>query len=210
MIFIWLIVGIAVVSAAFFFPGFSTDLWPNIDSAGVAAVLYLCALLVYVFRDVKERKPRFIAWGVFFVVAVFGITAWSNFRATTRWQHDLLLQIQQRITRGIIIDELPKPLLATLVAYHQQDSKKPRSIQATFQALFPNRSVGKNFREAMWEGDKLTSYVALMNDTSVVLIGCGGYSKGRDPKFKNFDGSTGIMQLRATLTKGGMAYEWQN
>ena len=210
MIFVWLLAGCAMVTAAFFIPGTSTELWPNMTAAGIAAFVYLLALFAFIFRDIRDRVPRLVGWFFMFAIAVWTAIFWSNFRTTTQWQHDTLLEIEHRIVRGVIASEFAPPLFTTLASYHHQGRRNRLSVGATFTRLFPADTVGANYHEKKWPEDNLACVVQSVDADRVVVVAFDGYSKGNDPSFKNFNGSAGLIQLRATLTEKGIDYEWQN
>ena len=61
-----------------------------------------------------------------------------------------------------------------------------------------------------YEGAQPTTFIAAVSDHEIVLVGQEMYVNGRDPGFKNYDGKTGMLQARATLTEKGLKYESEN
>ena len=60
MIFLWMLVGVIVTSAAFFISPASVELWPSLNAAGVIAALYVLALVFYTLRHPIPFKHRII------------------------------------------------------------------------------------------------------------------------------------------------------
>jgi hypothetical protein len=210
MIIFWLLGGIVVVSVAFFIPGTSTELWPNINAAGIATFLYVVALTAYAFRPPLPQLNRAIGWFAVLGTSVWIGIGWRGMDETTHWQHDRLLSVKEVITRGMILAELPAPFLKTLEAYHNQQEKNKLTIGQLFRQQFPALTVGGNFRDTSFTSDKIVFSVQSISDHDVFVIGFGGHCKGREAQFTNFNGQHGIVQLEGILTEKGFSYDWQN
>ena len=210
MMVFWLLAGVVVVSVAFFVPGASIELWPNINAAGVAAFVYLIVLTAYAFRSPVPRLSRAIAWFAVLGAAVWISIGWRGMDETTHWQHDKLLSIKEVITRGVILAELPPPFIKTLEAYHKQQGKKKLTIGQVFRQENPSIKVGENFADSSHGGHRLAFVVESISDRDVFVVGFGGDCKGREAQFANYNGTYGIVQLEGILTEKGFSYDWQN
>jgi hypothetical protein len=210
MIIFWLLGGIVIVSVAFFIPGASTELWPNINAAGLAAIVYVIALTAYAFREPVPKLSRSVGWFAVLGTAVWIGIGWRGMDETTHWQHDKLLSIKEVITRGIIIAELPPPFIKTLEAYHKQQGRKKLTLGQVFRQQFPAIKEGQNFKELSHPGDKIQFVVQTITDKELFVIGFGGHCKGREAQFTNYNGEHGIVQLEGILTEKGFSYDWQN
>jgi hypothetical protein len=208
MAFLWLLVGLAAVSGTYLLFGDSVDPWPGLQAAERAAVLYFLVLVMFAIRPPFPKKARIIAMLIAIVFAGSGLFFSTTFEKTTRWQKSQLLTILNVIHTGILTSEMPQPLLATLESYHEQRARK--TVGQAFREIVPGATVGKDIRKREYDGDSLHVYLAALTDDMVVLVGQPSWGSGKDPSFKNFDGKTGLQQLRATLTAKGVTYESDN
>jgi hypothetical protein len=210
MIIIWLLSGIAVVSLAFFIPPNSPELWPSLNMAAIPIVLYLLALGLYTLRSPITLKARIIAWvSILLVGAAMGFS-WTGMEDQSHWQHNQLLKIHSVITRGILLSTVPPYELNALQEYHKQGSKKKESLGQIFQRQNNGASTGTNIYKAEIPMDSTSIVIKSLADNEVVLLGLHAYSKGRNPEFKNYNGKTGRVQERYTLTEKGIVYESEN
>lgn len=209
MVFLWLICGFILVSAAFFLPGSEAEVWPNLNYAGIAAILYILALVAYTMRKPFGRKAQIAVWAT--TVVTLGALGmhWTGMDTMSHWQKQTLLDIRATIGRGIIQAEVPDTLLSLLDAFHHQKGKK-----ATLQQIFLGKSsgikVGDNIHKPNDVGDSLRVYVSFLSDTLIALTAQEAFAKGRDASFRNFDGRTGMVQERFTLSAKGVKHESEN
>ncbi len=209
MVLLWLICGFVLVSVAFFIPGNQAEVWPNLNSAGTAALLYLLALVAYTMRKPFGRKVQIAVWAATVVtLAALGMH-WTGMDSTSHWQLKTLLSIREVIGRGIIHAEVPENLLTVLDKYPHQKGKKG-TLQQAFLGEYPGTKVGDNIHKPSHDGDSLRVYVASLLDTLVAVAAQEMYVKGRDPSFKNFSGRVGMVQERFTLTAKGIRHESEN
>jgi len=210
MMFVWIIVGIAVVATAFFFPSSQASLWPQVNAAGIAAAAYLTVLVAYCIRKPFPVKTRLIVWLVFLVTGAGVVTAWRTMDEMSHFQRSTLLQIHRSISDGALIVQSEQPFLETLKAYYKQGKGKKETLGALFRRSHPDAKIGTNIHIPEFEGDSTRIYLAELSDTEVVLIGRVTYVKGRVPDFQNYDGRKGMLQERTTLTEKGVRYESEN
>ncbi len=210
MVFIWLIVGIIAVSAAYLIAGDSVNPWSGLHAAEIVAGLYLLALVAFATRKPFSGRAR----AVTLVVALIFVGAAGffsvTFEKTTTWQQSQLLKILGVIQRGIISSEIPQPLLTTLDRYHHQRPGARKSIGQIFREVSPDASVGKEIMQPGEPSNKLTVYLAALSENEVVLVGQSSWGKGYSPSFENFNGKKGLPQVRATVTEKGVSYESEN
>jgi hypothetical protein len=207
---LWIAAGVVAVSLAFFLTPRSPALWPALDAAGVAAGVYLVALLAYSLRKPLSTRLRILVGGS--ALVVLGCTAftWLRTEDQSRWQAEQLMKIRGLIGRGIMISEMPKPLLETLEAYHQQSARKKESLADIFRKLQPGATVGCNIHKPSWEGDPIKVIVESLDPNQIILVSQETYVKGRDPSFSNYDGRAGMVQEKFILTKKGITHVSEN
>ena len=207
---VWLGIGIIVVSLSYLFPSQALDPWVPLNTAGVAVLAYLAALMAGVTRTPFPRRSGFLAWAVFLVVGGALALAWTGFDAQAHFQSDQLTLIRTRIARGIINDQLSSPLLETLDGYYAQHGTKKKTLQEVFHQLHPGAVVGTNLHQPTYERDSLLIVVSSLSDDAVSLVGQEANVMGKNPGFRNWNGRSGMIQYRATLTSKGVAYESEN
>lgn len=214
MVALWILIGGVVVTVAFLLPGHSTELWPNINSAGVALLVYLAALLGAFWRksDLTVRR-RSIVLGLSVTAIVGTVFAWRQMEEQAHWQHDRLQEIGSDINRGIYAASVPGSLLKVLEQYHGQTGKARKTLGQIFQERHPPGAAGDAWSSMEQSGrpdppDDI--FVTEISDTHVVLVARHPWYEGKDMSFKNFAGPTGMLQVRATLTEKGVRYVTEN
>jgi hypothetical protein len=210
ILLLWIVGGIIFVSIAFFIPSSSTELWPQFYTAGVAAIVYLIALLIYAVRKPVSIKARVIAI-VCFGFTLGGITFSSiQMDSNAHWQINKIMQIRGIIGRGTMTYMMPQPLFKTLKVFHEQRSIKKETIAQIFQRLNDNVSVGSNIYKPEYEGDILKIFVKALEPDRVELVSQETFVKGRNPQFNNYNGQKGMIQEKCVLTARGITYESEN
>lgn len=214
MIALWLILGGVLVTVAFFLPGHSSELWPNINSAGVVLLAYLAALLG-AFSRKKDISPRRRTIVLILAVVAIGATvfSWRQMEDQTQWQRNRLNEIASVIGRGIYASMIPDSLLTVLDQYHHQRGKTRRTLGGVYRDLHPPGAVGDAWSSMEPSGRPNPSddvFLTEISDTQIVLVARHPWYKGIDTAFANFAGPTGKLQVRATLTEKGLQYVTEN
>ena len=214
MIFLWLLAGAVLVTAAFFLPGRSVELWPNINSAGIALLAYLAVLTVSFLRrsDLTARR-RYVVLGVILIALGGTFFSWRQMDRTSHWQRQTLGEIGSIIGRGIYQAMVPDSMLAVLEAYHQQGTRGKRSIGEVYRQTYPPARVGPAWSTLEPTGMPNAPddvFLTEISDTHVVLVARHPWYWGNDTSFVNVAGLTGKLQVRATLTEKGLRYVTEN
>jgi hypothetical protein len=210
MIIIWMLIGTVLVSSSFFIPSPTLEVWPALNAAGIAAVLYLAVMLVYILRNPIPRKQRLII-GVAAIVSVVALgTHWKGMQNTTHWQQGQLLEIHSVIVRGILLSQGPTMLLSVLEDYEAQGNKKNKPLSQIFLKKYPDAKIGANIYVAPFGADSSRLFVTMVTDTMIVLTGSHPYSHGRTAAFLPFRGRQGAIQERYILTQKGVRHESDN
>ncbi len=207
---LWIVAGVVMVSATFFLTPQTTELWPAINAAGIAAAVYLIALLGYVLRKPLAMRQRLLV-GITGIL-VIGCTAftWTRRQEQAHWQADQLMKIRAVIGRGTKIAEMAPPLLKILDAYYQQGVKKSNTLADELKKTYPGAAVGANIYKSKGEWDELTIMVESLEPNRIVLVSQETYVQGRDPEFKNYDGKIGMLQEKFILTERGLTHVSEN
>lgn len=207
---VFIVAGIIFVCAAFSIPPKSLELWPALNAGGIAAGIYLVALLVYVLRKPLSSKHRLVA-GVIGLVALAAVAfAWIRMEGQIRWQADLLMKIRTTMGRSFIATSMPRYLLKTLDEFYQQKGQKKEHLGDVFRRLQNNPSVGSNIHTPSYPNDPIRIFIETLDAHQIVLVGQETYVKGRDLSFRNYDGNIGMIQERYTLTEKGMTHVSEN
>jgi hypothetical protein len=207
---VWIVAGVIVVSLAFLLTPRSTELWPALNVAGIVAAVYLITLLFYVLKKPLSMKLRASVGIVAAVVIGCSAFTWTRMEDQTHWQAAKVMEIRGRIGRGIMLYEMPSPLLKTLEAYHQQGPKKKKTLGDVFRGFYSGAAVGSNIYKPQWEGDRLTIIVETLEPDRIALVSQETYVKGRDPSFRNLDGRIGMVQEKFILTERGITHVSEN
>jgi len=214
MVVLWLIVGCVVVSVAFFLPGRSPDLWPNINSAGLALLVYLIALLGAFFRSKHLTLRRRSGVLAIAVIAVIGcVFSWKQVEDQSRWQRKTLGEIGTIIGRGIYIAMITDSLLSVLDDYHHQKGQSKLSLGQVYRKRYPPGNVGdpwSSIRPSGRPNPPDDIFLAAISDSQVVLVARHPWYRGLDTAFSTHNGPKGTIQVRATLTEKGLQYVTEN
>jgi hypothetical protein len=210
ILLLWLAGGIVAVTIAFFIPAQTTELWPQFYTAGGAALVYLIALLLYSVRKPVSMTARILTLAC--SVITLGAIVFSSIRmdSTSHVQMNTLANMKTTHVREIMFYKLPRPLLATLRAYYQQEPGKKETLSQVFQRQNGSVPVGSNINKPLSEGDTLKIIVETVEPDRLVLVTQETSVKGRDPEFLNYNGQKGMIQEKCTLTTKGVKYESEN
>ena len=210
MILLWLVVGIIVVSSAFFIPGSPTEVWTNLNYAGIAVVAYLIALLLYSMRKPFRARTQIIV-GVASLVVIGALgMSWTGMDDTSHWQKATLLKIREIIGRGVMCAEVPDTLLNVLDDFHHPSRGRKLSLGQVFRTKHPKISVGDNIHQLFGPNDSLRAFVTSLSDTQITITAQELFVKGRDPDFKNYNRRIGMVQEKFVLTAKGLRHESEN
>ncbi len=214
MVVLWLIIGCVVVSVAFFLPGRSTELWPNINSAGIALLLYLAALLGVFSRSIHVTpRRRSTVLTICVIVLIAGVFSWKQMEDQSRWQRHKLGEIGTIIGRGIYTAMITDSLLGVLDDYHHQKGKTKLSLGQIYRKRYPPGNVGdpwSSIRPTGRPNPPDDIFLAAISDTEVVLVARHPWYRGQDTAFATYNGPKGTLQVRATLTGKGLQYVTEN
>ncbi len=210
MMFVWMVSGGIFVALAYLLAADSVNPWSGVRGAEIAAAIYVLVLVLYSTRAPFPKKGRIVS--IVSAVIIVGATGFFSMtlEKNIAWQQNQLLKILGVIQRGIISSEMPEPLLTTLDRIHNRRENSGKTVRQVFDQVVPGAAVGKNIEAREDNRDSLRYYVAVLSDDQVVLIGQPSWGRGWAPSFKNFNGRTGLPQVRAVLTKKGVSYESEN
>lgn len=207
---LWIVAGVVLVSAASLIAPRSTELWSALNYAGVAAILYLIALLTYALRKPLVLKHRL--WMGFVAVVVIGLAGftWTRMESQVRWQVETLMRIRGIIGRGVMIHEMSSPMLRTLDEFYKKGPKVQETLADVFRRQNPGVTVGSNIYKPQWEGDSLQVIVTNLEAGLVEIVSQETFVPGRDPHFKNLNGQVGMIQEKFVLTTRGVTHVSEN
>jgi energy-coupling factor transporter transmembrane protein EcfT len=207
---IWIVTGVILVCAAFFI-AHSSDPWFGFNAAGAVAALYLIALTLYIARKPLRILSRVTV--VVLAIIVVGGTAytWINTQRIAREQKESRRLQGIASMRGNLYFTISQELLQTLQAYYKGAGKN----KETLKDVFLRRHGPAKGEEQLTSGGKVWLQYTLVHlrtleADSIVLVGISRYHKGRDPGFKNVDGTRGGIQEQLALTRKGVVHESQN
>ncbi len=207
---LWIVVGVIVVSLVFLLtPGY-TELWPATNAAGIAAMLYLIAVLIYALR--KPISTRHRVWIGLSAALVLGVGTfnWVRMQDQVRWQAETIMRIRGVIGRGVMRHEMIPAMLGTLREFHHPESSKIENLAQVFSRLHRGATVGSNIHQPQWEGDSMKVIVTKLETGQIELLSQETYVNGRDPHFRNYNGQSGMVQEKIILTEKGITHVPEN
>ncbi len=207
---LWIVVGVVVVSAAFLIAPRSAELWTAINYGGVAAVLYLIALLTFALRKPLALKHRL--WMGIGAVIVIGLASftWVRMENQVHWQAETLMRIRGVIGRGVMKHEMSNAMLKTLDEFYKDGPNGKEALSDVFRRQNPGVAVGSNIHKPNWEGDPLQVVVTRLDPGIVEIISQETFVPGRDPRFRNRNGQSGMIQEKFVLTNRGITHVSEN
>jgi hypothetical protein len=207
----WLVVTIIVVCGAFAATFFSTgDIWNAMFAAGIPACIFIAGLLFRFTRQLPTRRQRVLVL-VLAAVALTGAAGhWVVMHSMTRWQHNEICVIRDRIQRSMMVSAMFDRATPAFAEYHRQRFPENRTMTEVFAELHPAMAgtAGTVMLDSLDGGVKVFAKNAW--NSVVVLTSVGGVGRGTDPEFRNIDGRSGYLQACLRLTPEGMVYEIQN
>jgi len=207
---LWIVAGVVVVSAAFLLAPRSAELWTAINYAGVAAVLYLIALLTYALRKPMAMKHKL--WMGIGAVIVIGLASftWVRMESQVHWQAETLMRIRGVIGRGVMRYEMSNAMLKTLDEFYKNGPNVTEALSDVFRRQNPGVAVGSNIHKPNWGGDSLQVIVTRLDPSLVEIVSQETFVPGRDPQFKNRNRQLGMIQEKFVLTNRGLTHVNEN
>ncbi|OGU44465.1 MAG: hypothetical protein A3H45_06730 [Ignavibacteria bacterium RIFCSPLOWO2_02_FULL_55_14] len=210
---LWLLVGFVLVGVAFYLPGRTTDLWPNINAAGLVLLAYLVALLAVFYRrkDLTLRRRNVIIL-LSAVSVIAAVLSWRQMEDQSNWQRNKLGEIGSIIGRGIYNDMVKDSLLVVLEDFYHNNGKK-LSLGEVYKKRYPPGNVGDAWSTIEQSGRPNPPddvFLVEISDSHVVLVARHPWYRGNNAEFLNFNGPKGTLQVRATLTQKGLQYVTEN
>jgi hypothetical protein len=205
----WTIIGTVGLSFVYLFARRSGDAWHTVNALGIVVGVYLIALVLFVLRKPIRLFPRIVV-GIF-AFAVIGVTAFVWLRAQTIANERLQFSARasQLSMRSYLQSTMWRTLMETFRQYYAQHGIKKESVGAIFGRLNDGVSVGSNIA-VPYSAYAAKIVVDRLEPSRIVLIGRTFPPTGKDAHFKNFDGDSGMVQERFTLTEKGMSHESEN
>jgi hypothetical protein len=207
---LWIVAGVVLVSAAFLLAPRSSELWTALNYAGVAAALYMIALLLYALR--KPLAPKHRLWMGIAAIVVIALTAftWVRMESQVRWQAETLMRIRGVIGRGIIQNEVSNIMLRTLDEFYRNGPHATETLADVFRKQNPGTALGSNLHKYQGGDASLQIIVTKMDPGLIEVVSQETFVPGRDPYFKNYHGQLGMIQEKYVLTSRGMTHVNEN
>lgn len=211
------IIGVAVVVAiAFFIPEQKGEIWTSVFSAMSVVSLLFIGLLYYVYKKGGSTADKSIGVGLIMLLAALSVfNGYNQYRASV-FQAETLPKIRKTIERGIVLSHTYQPMLKTLRKYHQSGNGE-MSLEKRFKERHEEKIRPMNGQLRYIPNPQKDSaespylyYVKTATPDTVVLVGQSMQVPGKNTAFTNYNGQTGLLQYRATLTKGGVDYVREN
>ena len=215
MVFVWLFAGIVLAALSYFLPVRGTDLWPSVNPAGIAALVYCTALVIYIVRKPFPGRVRALAYTLLVVCGLSAFLSWRSWEEASRWQRGRVTDILGLIERSVEEARTYDTLTAVLKEYYSPQNRRTRSLGEIFLTKYPGCREGRpivvrRFNDPRVERDTTYIYPVKVSDTMIVLAVSHEYARGRDPAFTNVNGRTGMVQIRETLTPKGIRHDTDN
>jgi len=212
---IWTTAGVLFVSALFFLPEQVDSLWPSIFISGAAAVVYLLLISIFWVNEVKDPSKK-RAWRTLIaVLVVISLTAAAMDYVESREQQNRLSEIRETIEEGVTYSRINEPFNEVLNAYYDRNQvSESRELHTIFLSKYDSLITGE--REFLFgasrkdEDPSMQLTLDKLQADSIVIVGVSSVVKGKEPKFTNYNGIKGHMQVRAVLTPEGVTYEREN
>jgi hypothetical protein len=208
---LWIVCGVIVVSGVFLLTPTSPELWPALNTAGIAGAIYLLAMTAYALRRPLRTNLRVGVGIAAVVILALGTFTWVRMQQETEWHAERLMKVRGTIGRGVMrYDIMSTTGIGTLYEFYQQQGTQKESLADVFRRKYEGAAPGLNIHKPEWDGDVRQVIIARLEPDLIELVAQETYVKGRDPLFKNYNGQFGMMQEKGTLTKKGIVYVSEN
>lgn len=207
----WLLVTIVVVCGVFAVTFFTTgDIWNAMFAGGIPVCVFITGLLVHTIRQLPKRGQRVLVLVIAAVALTGAAGHWVVMNSMTRWQHEELCVIRDRMQRTMMVSAMYDNATPAFATYHRQRFPENRTMTEVFSELHPGvaGTAGTVLLDSLDGGVKV--YAKNAWNSVVILTSVGGVGRGTDPEFRNIDGRYGYLQACLRLTPEGMVYEIQN
>ncbi|MFH0990947.1 MAG: hypothetical protein V1799_13110 [bacterium] len=203
---IWLTIGVALCSLGFILPENSSEIWPALDAAGIAAIAFLLVLLVYVLRKPISPKLRFIMILGFFLFAGSVSYVWMSTKQRILAGQHFVAQTRRPIAEGYSYYKASEYLLRPLKEYHQQRSQKKKSLGSIFQEIYPNTYAGSHLYQPGNYDPMAEVIIHSVTPDTIVLQSrvINPYAHRARPFV--ISNSPNLIKIQFTLTAKGISY----
>jgi phosphate/sulfate permease len=207
----WFIVSsIIIIAAVIMILNSVKDIWLIAFIVLTIAAIFTALIVYYLLKKTVSNRAKKIS--TILVVFYFALAyiIFLQFYNQSNFQKEHLLSARNQITYSIMQLEIRGSLLNVLKAYQLQSSTDRKTIGQLFNTLVFKDSLKNEKLKFLQEEDRTYFYAAKVEDNKVVYVGLSLFSKGKNPKFKNFNGITGKIQTKGTLTNKGIEYAIEN
>ena len=206
----WLLIGIAAVSAAFFHPPYSPELWPALNSAGIAAAAYLLLFLPVTVRSPFRKRSRIPVLLISFIVIGSIAGNWILAERQGFRQRATLMAVKSVISRGVILSEVPDSLIAVLQKYYARENTSRATLGEVFRETYPYTAEKMEVFRSPYRDTAIVYTLNVLSDTQIVVVAENRFAHGRDSLFVNAGGGRGGIQELYGLTVRGVQHESEN
>lgn len=207
-----LIITMVITSVFFLIPLYFGMPWLGVFMALIVAVAYMVNMNEWAKSEIQSETSKKVIGSVIGIMILVQVAFFINDFRKKDFQVTLLLEIREKIERGIILAEAQRSFIPVLENYYSRNEDE--SIEEIAREF-----LGDKFREdgtmatiiGKEEDDEFSRYYHFdKSRDAFVITTVGSVAPGFDPSFENKNGETGKIQVVATLTKGGIDYERQN
>lgn len=207
-----LIASMVIAAVFFLIPLYFEMPWLGVFMSLIVGVAYMVNMNEWAKAELQSTTSKRVIGAIIGIMILAQIAFFVNDYRKKDFQLTLLLEIREKIEKGIILAQVQASFIPVLEYYYSRDGKS--SIEEISRELWGDKFkddgtmltvIGKE------SDDEFTRYYQFNeNDDAFRITTVGSVAHGFDPMFKNKNGETGKIQVVATLTKGGIDYERQN
>lgn len=188
---------------------FRNDVWVIVIVT--ATVSLICHVLVafYYIQDPMPFKVRifFILLLSYYITASVMLT--NQFYYQSNFQKDSLVKVRSVIDHSVYLSSVKKTLTDVFIAYHKQIPGNIKPVGRLYEEMYiANKENAKNLEWLNYDGTEM--HVISLSAEEVILMGIHQFTKGKNPNFRNYNGRTGLIQVKGTLTSEGVKYAIEN
>jgi len=208
----YLIMGIFLTIIGFMVPLYFGKAWLGLFILLLIGMVFLGTLVKFANQNIKSKYAR-VGFSVYALLLVaFHALAFAHDYGQKDYQKELLLEIRQTIEEGITKNAVQRELIYILGEFHKQDENS--IIELAEDILVENLNENGEFDDnpGHEKPDDAMSYyyTSKLEAGEFFVIGISKVVPGADPTFKNYNGSTGMLELKLVLGESGVSYEVAN
>jgi hypothetical protein len=203
---------IVLSTVAYLIPLSFGNAWLGFFFVLVIAVAFLGVLNKFMGKNLDSKAIKTSLSIYLMVLISFQTLVSVHDYARKDSQKEILIEIRQVIEEGITKAQVQKPLLYVLSEYQKQTEGTITELahQILGEKLEENGRFDTDLDREEEEDEDIYFYEEDQANDVLTVIAVSKVVPGANTEFQNFDGQTGMLEIRVSLSKKGVSYALKN